>query len=216
MNTDHCQINVDIYNQYVREYIDRFMDLQLYKHTFDHLLERLVPDAAVLELGCGPGNVIRYLKTKRPDLQIVGIDLAPEMIKAASIANPDSVFQLMDIRQAAALEGNFDAVIAAFTIPYLSPSDLPDLFQQMKRLTSAKKGLLYVSCMEGSPEKSGFEKTSFTGASEMYIQYYTRHEIESLITRQDFTITQRFLIDYPESDGSFTTELVYIAKSVDA
>jgi len=192
------------------------MDLQLYKHTFDHLLERLVPDAAVLELGCGPGNVIRYLKTKRPDLQIVGTDLAPEMIKAASIANPDSVFQLMDIRQAAAIEGNFDAVIAAFAIPYLSPSDLPALFQQMKRLTAAKKGLMYVSCMEGSPEKSGFEKTSFTGASEMYIQYYTRHEIESLITRQDFTITQRFLIDYPESDGSFTTELVYIAKIVDA
>lgn len=210
---DNCQFNVSVYNQYVREYINKFMDLNLYKHTFDHLLDKLPPSGALLELGCGPGNVVKYIKTKRPDLQILGIDLAPEMIKAAKTANPDSEFKLLDIRQAGQIEGHFDAVIAAFCIPYLSSEDLTDVFAQMKRLTAARKGMIYISCMEGQREESGPEKTSFTGASEMYINYYPRHEIETLISEHDFLITRLFLIDYPENDGSTTTDLIYIAES---
>jgi trans-aconitate methyltransferase len=117
---DNCQINVSVYNQYVNEYIDRFMDLSLYKDSFSLLLKELPPGSAILELGCGPGNVVKYIKANRSDFQILGIDLAPEMIKAAKATNPDSEFKLLDIRQADEIKGHFDAVIAAFCIPYLS------------------------------------------------------------------------------------------------
>ena len=53
------QPTVDIYNQYVKEYIDKFMDLNLYKDTFDFLLKTLPKYATVLELRCGPGNVVK-------------------------------------------------------------------------------------------------------------------------------------------------------------
>ena len=209
---NHQPRNVTIYNQYVQAYIDKFMDLALYKDSFDLLLQMLPPGGTVLELGCGPGNVVRYLGSKRADLQLLGIDLAPEMIEAAKKINPDAAFKILDIRRAGEIEGHFDAVIAAFCIPYLSSADLPDVFAQMKRLTTAKKGMIYVSCMEGPRERSGFERTSFTGESEMYINYYPRKQIESLLKAHDFVIKNFYTKDYPETDGSTTTDLIYLAE----
>ncbi|HYE54428.1 MAG TPA: class I SAM-dependent methyltransferase [Chitinophagaceae bacterium] len=208
---DKARHNAEVYNQYVHEYIDKFMDLGLYRDTFDHLLSVLPKEAKVLELGCGPGNVIKYMSSCRPDLHFLGIDLAPEMIRAAQSHNPQAQFRVMDIREAGSIKEQFDAVIAAFCIPYLTADDLPVFFAYLCDLTLSK-GLLYVSCMEGVPERSGFEKTSFTGNHEMYISYYSRSTIEDLIERNNFDIEKFYTKDYPESDGSFTTELAYVAR----
>jgi cyclopropane fatty-acyl-phospholipid synthase-like methyltransferase len=187
------------------------MDLDLYKDTFEHLLKHLPQEASLVELGCGPGNVVKYIKSKRQDLHFVGIDLAPEMIKAAQKENPGEEFRVLDIRNAGEIHGRFDAVIAAFCIPYLSFDDLPDLFSNMRRLTS-EKGIIYLSCMEGAEERSGFEKTSFTGQDELYINYYPRNKIESLMKKYDFEIVKFYTKDYLEADGSTTTDLIYIAR----
>lgn len=93
------------------------MGLDLYKDTFDFFLELLPINAKVLELGCGPGNVVKYLKRKRSDLDILVIDLAPEMIKEAQKQNPDSDFELLDIRNADQIKQEFNAIIAAFCLP---------------------------------------------------------------------------------------------------
>jgi SAM-dependent methyltransferase len=209
---DIHQLNVDIYNQHVWDYIDKFMELNLYKDTFDYLLNTVPLAGTVIELGCGPGNVVRYIGSKRPDLQIMGIDLAPTMIEEAKKTNPGAEFKILDIQHAGEIDGHFDAVIAAFCIPYLSPDYLAPLFSNMRRLTSAKKGMIYLSCMEGPRERSGFERTSFTGANEMYINYYPRNELESLIKEHDFSIKRFYTKDYPEIDGSITTDLIYIAE----
>ncbi len=61
----HHQGNVSIYNQHVKEYMHKFMDLSLYKDTFDYLLNTLPLGGTMLELGCGPGNVVKYIKSKK-------------------------------------------------------------------------------------------------------------------------------------------------------
>jgi cyclopropane fatty-acyl-phospholipid synthase-like methyltransferase len=203
---------IEIYNRYVKEYSDKFMNLDLYKDTFDYLVDKLPTGANVLELGCGPGNVARHLMSKRADLQMLGIDLAPNMIEAARKANPGAEFRLLDIRHAREIHRHFHGVIAAFCIPYLAVEDLTGLFVNMKRLTTEKKGMIYLSFMEGQRERSGFEKTSFTGTSEMYINYYPRNAIESMMKEHDFVIKKLYTKDYPETDGSTTTDLIYIAE----
>jgi hypothetical protein len=83
----------------------------------------------------------------------------------------------------------------------------------MKRLTTARKGTIYISCMEGPRDRSGLEKTSFTGASKIYINYYPREQIESLIKEHGFTIKRLYLNVYLEPDGSSTTDLIFLAQS---
>lgn len=204
---------IAVYNQYVASYEQKFMTFDLYNDTFDALLEITPTNCKLLELGCGPGNVIRYLLKKRNDLTITGIDLAPEMIKRAQEINPSATFHLMDIRNTKKLTNQYKIVIGAFCLPYLSYEDLPNFFQNLNSLT-LKNGFIYLSCIEGDCDKSGFEKTSFTGDSEMYIYYHQRSTLENLLSKNGFQIEHFYTKDYPETDGTVTTDLIYIAKKV--
>jgi cyclopropane fatty-acyl-phospholipid synthase-like methyltransferase len=202
---------VNIYNQYVKEYIDKFMNFDLYNDTFDYFLKLLPRESNVLELGCGPGNVVKYFSTRRQDLNILGVDLSPEMLKQAEKINPDSEFKLLDIRKADQINKKYNAVVGAFCLPYLSFEDLNHFFNNLKNLTE-DEGLIYLSCMEGTKERSGFEKTSFTGDSEIYIYYHQRDNLESRLKENGFNIEKFYTKDYPETDGTVTTDIIYIAR----
>lgn len=206
---DKHQHTVKMFSEHVGEYVSRFMDLGLYRDTFDAFALMLPVNARVLELGCGPGNVVKYLLSLRPDLEMVGIDLAPGMIEEARKQNPGVRFELMDIREVSRIEHRFDAVIAAFCLPYMAYEDVPGLFENVSRLISAG-GLVYVSFMEGAKERSGFEKTSFTGEAELYINYYSSLEIEELMRRNGFEVRASFSKDYEEMDGSVTKDVVLV------
>ena len=204
---------ISVYNQFVKEYEQKFMSFDLYNDTFDDLLIELSSKASILELGCGPGNVIKYFSDKRPALQLTGVDLAPEMIKRAKEINPHAHFILQDIRNLSPFTERYDVVIGAFCLPYLSPMDLPDFFKNISRLTK-ENGYVYLSCMEGDPSKSGFEKTSFTGDSELYIYYHERKLLEKLLIDNGLQVSKFYTKDYPETDGTVTTDLIYIAKKI--
>lgn len=133
------------------------------------------------------------------------------MIKEAQKRNPDSDFKLLDIRNADQINQEFDAIIAAFCLPYIPYNDVPTVFKNLEKLT-AKNGFLYISCMEGTREQSGYEKTSFIGDDKILINYYKRSEIESWLKEHNFNINAFITKDYPETDGSTTTDIIYIAN----
>lgn len=204
---------IHVYNQFVKEYEHKFMSFDLYNDTFDELLNILPSHPSLLELGCGPGNVIKYFLDKNPTLKFTGVDLAPEMLKRAKEINPTVDFILEDIRNLNKFTEQYDALIGAFCLPYLSSTDLPDFFAELSRLTK-ENGYVYISCMEGEPHKSGFEKTSFTGNSELYIYYHERKQLEKLLLDNDLQVFKFYTKDYHETDGTITTDLIYIAKKV--
>jgi SAM-dependent methyltransferase len=191
------------------------MDLSLYKDSFHYLLENLPMNAEVFELGCGPGNVIKFLHAQRPDLKFIGIDLAPDMIKAAQKENPEQKFYILDIRDIEIIANSFDGIIAAFSIPYLLQPDLEKLLRNCRKLLN-KGGLLYLSCMEGAENSSGTEKTSFSGAFVMYISYYTRQHIKDMLEKHGFELLEFSTQDYPEQDGSVTTDMFFVCKKLDS
>jgi trans-aconitate 2-methyltransferase len=54
---------------------------------------------AVVDLGCGPGQLTALLADRWPKAEIVGLDSSPEMImQAARFAGPQLRFQLQDLR----------------------------------------------------------------------------------------------------------------------
>jgi 2-polyprenyl-3-methyl-5-hydroxy-6-metoxy-1,4-benzoquinol methylase len=65
------------------------MDLSLYDESYDDFCQLLQKkNASILEIGCGPGNVTKYLLGKRPDYKIHATDAAPSMLALAKINNP--------------------------------------------------------------------------------------------------------------------------------
>src|SRR5687767_9736318 len=110
-----------IYDKVAGAYQEKFMELDLYDDTYDLFCELVPqPGAALFEIGCGPGNITRYLLNKRPDLRIEAIDLAPNMIALAQQNNPSASFSVMDCRDIDRIEKQFDGIVCGFCMPYLS------------------------------------------------------------------------------------------------
>jgi trans-aconitate methyltransferase len=85
---DKYEITFDTWNKIASSYQERFMDLDLYNDTYDIFCSLIGQNAQIFEIGCGPGNITKYILSKRSDLQIEGIDIAPNMIKLAEKNNP--------------------------------------------------------------------------------------------------------------------------------
>src|ERR1041384_5020078 len=115
---DKTKETIEVFNNAAQWYDEKFSSFDLYDETYDHLLSLIQkPNAKVLELGCGPGNITSYLHSKRPDLTILGTDLAQKMLEIAKEKNPTAKFELLDCRDVWKLKENFDAIVIGFCIP---------------------------------------------------------------------------------------------------
>lgn len=57
----------------------------------------LAAPGMIIDLGCGPGNLTRKLKQKRPDRSVLGLDSSPAMLERAKAKPADIVWQHADI-----------------------------------------------------------------------------------------------------------------------
>lgn len=112
---DNYQITFQTWNKIADLYQEKFMDLDLYNDSYDLFCKQIkVHQAHILEIGCGPGNITKYLLEKRPDFQLLGTDIAPNMIVLAKKNNPTAEFQVMDARHIHQLSQKYDGIICGF------------------------------------------------------------------------------------------------------
>lgn len=204
------QETLDTWNKVARLYQDRFMHVDLYNDTYDSFCEQLqLPNPSVLEIGCGPGNITRYLLNKRPDFIIHGIDLSPNMIELAKANNPTAHFTVMDCRNINCLQQKYDGIIGGFCIPYLSATECSALLKDCSGLLTGK-GLLYISFEEGDYLNSGF-RTGSTG-DRVYFYYHSPEFITNELKGLGFKITAVFRKQYQGSSGGEETHVIIIAR----
>jgi ubiquinone/menaquinone biosynthesis C-methylase UbiE len=203
-------ISVQRFDEFAAEYAQRFMDMNAYSDSIERFCELIGhKNPKILELACGPGNVTRLLKLRFPVSQITAVDLAPKMIEIAQIVLPDVDFRVMDVRDISILPEKFDAVMCSFCLPFLSKTDAEKLITDCAdRLVSG--GVLYLSTMEGDETRAGYEKTSFSGNSEIYFNYHRQHDLENAFSENGFEVRHLKLQDYAEPDGSSSTDMIFI------
>ena len=207
---DHTQNSVSIFNKYARIYQDKFMDVSLYHDTFDIFCDSIVKaNAHVLELACGPGNITKYLLTKRPDLNILGTDLSENMIALARENNPGASFQVMDSRDLLKLNKKYDAILGGFCLPYLTKEDVFQLINDASK-TLSSNGVLYLSTMEDDYNISGLRKSS--EGDEMFMYYHQADYLTTSLLHNDFKIVHISRKTTSMTDGSTVTDLVIIAS----
>ena len=191
-------------------YCEKFMDMQLYNATYDYVLNTIVKNKAqILDLGCGPGNITKYMLSKRPDYKICGIDIAPNMIGLAEKNNPTAVFKNMDARQIRKLNTIFDGIICGFCLPYLSQRECENLISDIYQLLK-DDGLIYLSFVEGDPKKSGFISNS--GGSRVYFYFHSLENIEALLLKNNFKDLKIWKVEYKISEKDMDIHTVVTAK----
>ncbi|MBE8723385.1 class I SAM-dependent DNA methyltransferase [Flavobacterium hungaricum] len=198
------------WNKIAQLYEDVFMDLDLYNDTYDLFCDLLSKNnAAILEIGCGPGNITKYLLNKRPDFEILGTDIAPNMIELAQKNCPSAKFELIDSRKIEQIKSKFDAVLCGFCIPYLSESDVEKIIRDCKNLLH-NNGILYLSFVEGEKEKSGFIKGS-TG-DRTYFYYHNLEKLKNQLKANAFKNLNLIRKNYLKKDLTEEIHTIIIAQ----
>lgn len=205
---DHTSNAVAIFDKLAQVYQDKYMDTSLYHQSFDFFCHSIAtPCASVLELACGPGNITRYLLDSRPDLQILGTDLAPNMIELARKNNPEAQFELMDCRDIGQLGQLFDALMCGFALPYLSREEAIQLIRDAARLLKPG-GILYLSTMEDDYSKSGYRSSS--SGDQVFMYYHQSDYLSQALRYNGFRILSMERQPFPEQED--TTDLIIIAR----
>jgi len=199
-----------MWDKHALAYQSKFMDLDLYNDTYDKFCELLNQNSTVFEIGCGPGNITKYLLSKRPDLKIDGIDVAPNMIALAKENNPTAQFEVMDCRKINSISKKYDAVICGFCMPYLSENDCEKLIQDSANLLN-NKGLFYFSTIEGDYQQSGYEASS-NGQDKMYVYYYSEDFLQQAVKKNNLSCLEVKRKSYSKADGTVNTHLIFIAQ----
>jgi SAM-dependent methyltransferase len=190
-------------------YEQKFMHLELYNDTYESFLKHLpTSGSAVLELGCGPGNITAYLLRALPSLKIDATDVSPNMVKLAAKNNPAARCFIMDCRHINQLQKNYGGIIGGFILPYLSPADTEKLIHDCGQLLDPG-GSLYLSFVDGDDANSGFQ----TGSSgyRVHFYYHRLQNLHGILKDNNFEIVQLFNKRF-EAKGPSEFHTILIAR----
>ena len=124
------------YDQVAVEYADKFKDEMDYKPFDRDCLDRLVREAGnlgpICDLGCGPGQIARYLHHK--GVATLGVDLSSRMIEEAHILNPDIPFHQGDMLSLPDPDNSWGGIAAFYCIIHIPREKVVDALREMKRV----------------------------------------------------------------------------------
>ena len=126
----------DSYDRLADEYARRIFDELRSKPLDRALLDRFVADTedrgTVCDMGCGPGQVARYLYEHGAD--VFGIDLSPGMLGQARRLNPQIPFYEGDMLALDLADASLSGIAAFYAIVNIPRKLLPRIFAEMFRV----------------------------------------------------------------------------------
>ena len=101
------------------------------RELLDGFAESLRGEGRVLEIGCGPGQIARYLRDR--GVEMCGVDLSREMVRFARRLNPDIPFERGDMLKLDVPEASLAGIVCFYSIIHLGREDAPRALAQMHR-----------------------------------------------------------------------------------
>jgi SAM-dependent methyltransferase len=124
------------YDQVAVEYAERFKD-EMDDKPFDRdCLDRLAREVgnlgSICDLGCGPGQIARYMH--RQGVETLGVDLSPRMVAEAQRLNPDIHFHQGDMLSLPDADNSWGGIAAFYCILHIPREQVVDALREIKRL----------------------------------------------------------------------------------
>lgn len=102
------------------------------RHLLNRFAEEMRGRGVVAELGCGPGQVGRYLHEQ--GVQVEGIDLSPAMIEVAARLNPGIGFRVGDIEHLDVPDRAYAGVVLFYSLVHFDTPQLGRVFEEVRRV----------------------------------------------------------------------------------
>ena len=113
-----CQSTYDtVADEYVQRIFDELQHKPLDRQLLDRFADAVREVGPACDLGCGPGQVARYLHER--GVEVTGIDLSPAMIERARRLVPGVQFHQGDMTALDLAEGAFAGIAAFYSIIHI-------------------------------------------------------------------------------------------------
>ncbi|HEX2697195.1 MAG TPA: class I SAM-dependent methyltransferase, partial [Anaerolineales bacterium] len=124
------------YDKVAAEYAEKFKD-EMDNKPFDRdCLDRLAREVGglgpICDLGCGPGQIARYLHRK--GVYTLGVDLSPNMVAQAQWLNPEIHFHQGDMLSLPDADNSWGGIAAFYCIIHIPREQIVDALREMKRV----------------------------------------------------------------------------------
>ena len=117
--------------EYAEEFVKELARKPYDRGILDRFADSVRDEGMVLELGCGPGHIARYLKDRGVAMR--GIDLSAAMIKQARRLHPDIEFERGDMLDLQVEEGSLAGIVCFYAIIHLPRAKAATALEQMQR-----------------------------------------------------------------------------------
>ena len=110
---------------------DRELDGKPFDREFlDRFASEMKEGSVLIDLGCGPGQIGRRLSGH--GLQVVGVDLSVEMLRAAS--GGTAALVQADMRAVPTRAGSVEGVVAFYSLIHIPPDELEAAISEIARV----------------------------------------------------------------------------------
>lgn len=197
------------YNRIAADYaVDHEHDSWIEDFVND-FVELLPPQAAMLDLGCGPAWEMQRMQ--RDGLEQVGFDLSDELLKVGQRNNPTAKFVQGDMRHLPFEANSFDGVFAKASLLHLKKTEVPRVIDEVARVLKPN-GIFYVGIKkqrEGQPSEEVVREDDYGYSYERFFSYWTMPEFLDILQQRHFSILRS---DELQSKSGKTTWLNILAR----
>ena len=196
------------YDQVAADYAEKFKD-EMDDKPFDRdCLDRLAREVGnlgpICDLGCGPGQIARYLH--RQGVDTLGVDLSPRMVAQAQGLNPDIHFHQGDILCLPDADNSWGGIAAFYCIIHISQDRVVDALREMKRVLKPG-GVLLITFHIGEEVKhldEWWEKPV-----NLDFAFYQPAEMEAWLKEAGFELEET-LVRHPNPEVEVETRRAYV------
>ncbi len=197
------------YDRIAGEYAVRIYGELAHKPFDRELLDRFAAEVHGLgracDLGCGPGQIARYLRDHGLD-DVCGVDLSPGMVAEARRLNPDIPFEQGDMLALPVPDEAWGGIAAFYSIIHIPRGDVVRALRELRRALRPR-GLLLLAFHAGQEVRHVDEMMGQPVSIDFV--FFERAEMEGYLYEAGFEVEQS-LEREPYPDVEAQTRRVYI------
>jgi SAM-dependent methyltransferase len=196
------------YDTVAPEYAEKFKNEMDDKPSDRDCLDRLAREVGdlgpICDLGCGPGQIARYLH--RQGVDTLGVDLSPQMIAEAQRLNPGIPFHQGNMLALSDTDSSWGGIAAFYCIIHIPREQIVDALREMKRVLKPG-GVLLVTFHIGT-EIMHIEEW-WEKPVNLDFAYYKPDEMENWLKDAGFE-SEETLIREPNPAVEVATQRAYL------
>lgn len=196
---EHTQSIISVFDKYAEQYAERYSDMSKYNEMINCFMKNCSTDSKVLDICCGPGNLLELILRNFPELSVTGIDLSPAMIEIARERFPNGHFYELDMRAVDELNDQFDRICCSFGLPYIAIDELPFWLKSAKERL-ASKGRIYLSTMIKLKPSAELVFANSGDGEGILTSYYSENYLRKTLKHCGFTVEKEAFFETDSTD----------------